>query len=98
MIPSSYRTSSVDGSHGIAAKVAEKILMLFEHGYLDALSRQEKAEHYAGWSATHNTTRRLYRLIRHNDWPLLKWEWNLCIRATRLASSSALRSFVLRVD
>ncbi|GFO83305.1 MAG: hypothetical protein A49_29320 [Methyloceanibacter sp.] len=39
---------------GVAAKIAEKILVLFEDGDLHARAREQKAEHDAGWTAAGN--------------------------------------------
>jgi len=38
----------------IAAKVAEEIGMFLQHNRIDSRPRQQKAEHYAGWSTTHD--------------------------------------------
>ncbi len=36
----------------VAAKVAEEVLVFFEHGDLNPGAGQEEAEHYAGWTST----------------------------------------------
>jgi hypothetical protein len=43
------------GVHGVAAKVAEEVLVLFEYGDLNTLAREEIREHHARGSAAHDT-------------------------------------------
>jgi hypothetical protein len=45
--------------HGIAAEIAEEIVMLFEHCDLDTIASQEISQHHTGRSATHNAAGRL---------------------------------------
>ena len=46
---------------GVAAKIAEEILILLEHGDVDAGARQQDAEHHAARAAAHDRARRRYR-------------------------------------
>jgi hypothetical protein len=41
----------------ITAKVAEKILVLFEHGDLDACACEKHAKHHSRRATAHNATR-----------------------------------------
>jgi len=52
--------------HGIAAKVAEKIRMLFQDDNAYPGAREEKAEHHSGWSAANDATLRGQRPVGHD--------------------------------
>src|SRR5581483_2781408 len=49
--------------NGVAAKISEKVGMFFQHGDLDAGSREQKTEHHPGGSATRYTTS--HRALSH---------------------------------
>ena len=52
--------------HGVAAEVAEEILVLLQHRDVDASSRQQIAEHHARRSAAHHTTRCFHCFVCHD--------------------------------
>src|ERR1700679_2831310 len=41
--------------YGVAAKIAEEVLVLFEHRYFDPLPCQQKADDHAGRTAAYDT-------------------------------------------
>jgi hypothetical protein len=41
--------------YGVATKIAEEVLVFFEHGYRDATARQQVAKHHAGRATAHYT-------------------------------------------
>ena len=43
--------------NGVAAEVAVKVLVLFEHDDIDSLAREEESEHDTGRSSSDNTYR-----------------------------------------
>jgi len=55
------------GVHSIAAEIAEKVCVFFEHQDLDASTRQQKAEHHPGRAADDDAAFRGNRQIRHLD-------------------------------
>jgi hypothetical protein len=57
--------------HGIAAKIAQKICMLFQDDNTDPGTRQEKAKHHSRRSAAGDATLRGQRLVRHDLLSLL---------------------------
>ena len=56
------------GMHGVAAEVAEKISVFFQHHDVDAGPRQQKAEHHAGRPAAGDATGRGDRCNRHEKY------------------------------
>ena len=52
-------THDAEGSamNGVAAEVAVKVLVLFEHDDIDSLAREEESEHDTGRSSSDNTYR-----------------------------------------
>jgi hypothetical protein len=52
--------------HGIAAKIAEKIRMLFQDDDAHSGAREEKAEHHSGRSAADDATLSGDRSARHD--------------------------------
>jgi hypothetical protein len=46
--------------HGVTAKVAQEVCVLFEHDDVDARARQQKAEHHSRWATASDTTLRRY--------------------------------------
>src|SRR5215469_11430206 len=55
----------------VAAKIAEKVLVLFEHRYLDTLARQQVPEHHARRTAADDTATSFHNLICHRVLPPL---------------------------
>ena len=47
------------GVDGVAAEVAEEVLVLFEDGDVDALAGEEEAEHHAGGTSANDAARGL---------------------------------------
>jgi hypothetical protein len=60
--PSSWTMSSVDGWNRVAAKVTQKIGMLFKNNDCDAHPRQQEAQHHPGRAAARNATDCFQRL------------------------------------
>ena len=54
--------------NGVAAEVAVKVLVLFEHDDIDSLTRKQESEHDAGRSSSDNTYRGVKSL---GHWQLL---------------------------
>ena len=54
--------------HGVAAEVAEKIRMFFQHHDIDTGARQQKAEHHAGRAAAGDAACGGDRRIRHGKY------------------------------
>jgi hypothetical protein len=50
------------GMNGVAAKIAQEILVLFQNDHFHAGAREQKAEHHSRWSAASNATACLYSL------------------------------------
>src|SRR3954447_25947627 len=52
------------GMHGVAAKIPEEIIMLFQNHDIDAGASEKIAEHHAGWPATDDAAANLDHLSR----------------------------------
>jgi hypothetical protein len=65
--------------HRIAAKIAEEVVVLLQHGYVNTGSCEQIAQHHAGRAASNDATGGGYSLVRHalfslkqkpaRDWP-----------------------------
>ncbi len=55
----------------VTTKIAEEILVLFEHGNSDTLSRKKIAEHHARRPTTHHATSRFQNVWRPAHSPLV---------------------------
>jgi hypothetical protein len=51
--------------YGVAAKVAEKVAMLLQHGGSYARTGQDQTKNQPGWAAADNAASRLGRGSRH---------------------------------
>ena len=52
-----FHHSQRRGMDRVAAKIAEEILVLLEHRYLDAGACQKHAKHHSRWATARNATR-----------------------------------------